>query len=126
MKHAKTAIAILLIIPLFLIGVQIWLHRTTDSMSALVIQAGESSRAGETDRAARQLTDFQRTWARKKELLAVFVTHDELDVINLSAARLPAYLRADDPTEFQAETAVLGVQLHHLWQSEQFSLSNIL
>lgn len=126
MKHAKTAIVILLVIPLFLIGVQIWLHHTTDSMGTLVARAEELSRAGETDRASRQVAAFQHSWDRKKGILAVFIKHSELDVVNLSAAKLPAYLGSDDPAEFEAEAAALKIQLHHLWESEQFSLDNIL
>lgn len=126
MKRLKVAVAILLVIPLFLIGLQIYLHRTTDHMSHMVAQATELTDAGEKEKAAQQVTAFQHKWIRDRGILAMFIKHSELDVVNLSAARLPGYLHSDDIGEFDAETAALRTQLEHLWKSEQFNLENIL
>lgn len=126
MKRLKVAVAILLLIPILLIFMQHYLRRTTDSMRDLVIQADQSVEAGRAEDAGRQVTAFCKKWEKSRMVLALFVKHSELDVVNLSAARLPAYLSHGEDGDFDAEAESLSVQLHHLWESERFSLDNIL
>ena len=126
MKRLKVAVAILLLIPVFLIFMQCYLRRTTDSMRTLVTRAAQCVDAGRPETAAQAVSAFRKKWEADRIVMGIFIKHSELDVVNLSAARLSAYLSHADEGEFDAEADSLAVQLHHLWESERFSLDNIL
>ena len=52
--------------------------------------------------------------------------HGDLDQVTLSIAKLPGYLRYGEIPSFAAEANTVRRMLIHIWESEQFALSNIV
>jgi len=76
--------------------------------------------------AAKQVAAFNSSWERNKTIMSTFIRHSELDTVNLSAAKLKPYLKYSDTAEFCAESESLRFQLHHIWETEKFSIDNVL
>ena len=65
-------------------------------------------------------------WEDREHAMMAFIRHGELDEVTLSLAKLPAYLRHEDLAAFSAEADTVRRILWHIWESERFSLVNIL
>lgn len=126
MKRVYFAIAVLLLIPLLIVTGQIYLRHVTTGLSGTLDLAQEYASEKKTDQARGEVREFMQKWETGKTVMETFVRHLELDEINQGSARLEPYLEDDDKTEFNAECDELKVQLEHIWNAEQFSISNIL
>lgn len=81
---------------------------------------------GNKEQAAKQVAAFTSSWEKNKPIMGTFIRHSELDVVNLSSAKLKPYMNGGDTAEFYAECESLKIQLHHIWETEKFSLDNVL
>jgi len=126
MKRVKLAIAILIIIPALIFATHIYIKNITTSMSAKLDSAETLAERGNKTQAEKQLTDFDNAWNANKGLMATFIRHSELDTVNLSAAKLGPYLEGNNVDEFCAESESLRYQLRHIWETEKFSIDNVL
>lgn len=126
MKKWKIAVAILIIMPI-LIGIShIYLNRVTDEMVDKINEAEVSAKAGNIALSGKQLAEFSVDWNKNKRIFATFIRHAELDIANQSAAKLMPYLDNDDRCNFYGECETLKMQIHHIAETEQFSVDNIL
>lgn len=126
MKRVKIAIAFLVLIPVLIFSVHIYLRRVTQDMSGTLAQAQTLMDEGKNKEAAKQVAAFNTKWGHNKNFLATFIKHSELDTVNLSSAKLIPFINNDDTGDFDAESESLQIQIHHLWEIEQFSIGNIL
>ena len=126
MKRVKIAIAFLVLIPVLIFSMHIYLRRVTRDMSDTLAQAQTLMDEGKNKEAAKQVAALNAKWDHNKNFLATFIKHSELDTINLSSARLIPFINNDETGDFDAESESLQIQIHHLWEIEQFSIGNIL
>ena len=69
---------------------------------------------------------LQQDWEENEHSILAFVRHGDLDQVTLSIAKLPGYLRYGEIPSFAAEANTVRRMLIHIWESEQFVLSNIV
>lgn len=125
MKRVKPAIIMLLLIPAVIFISHFYLKNVTGKMSDILGRAQQLAQNGDNDGAAELVSEFNGEWDKNKAIIATFVKHNELDTVNLSAAKLQPYIKNDNTGDFCAECETLKVQLKHIWESEKFSLDNI-
>lgn len=126
MKRVFFAVAALILIPLMIFMGQAYLRHVTDDLAATLDRAQQYAAQKKTDQAEGEIRLFTKKWESGKSVMETFVRHLELDDINQGSARLLPYLSDTDSAPFNAECDELKIQLHHILESEQFSLSNIL
>lgn len=126
MKRVKLAIAILIIIPVLVFSSHYYLKHATTSMSQILCKSETLAQQGKKKEAAKQVASFQSEWDKNKAIMSIFIRHDELDTVNLSTAKLKPYLDDDSTSDFCAESETLKFQLHHIWETEKFSIDNVL
>ena len=125
MKRIYIAISILIILPMIIAGSQFYLKGTTDKMTELIVQAENSAKQKDTDKAKKALTEFSKEWEINNKIIATFVRHSELDSVNESDAKLLPYLESEDLSSFYAECETVKAQFHHIMHTEEFSIDNI-
>lgn len=107
-------------------GTHYYLGHITDEMSAYLKQADDYSDTGNIKKSKEKINEFITLWNGNKNIMASFLRHAELDPVNNSSCRLLPLLEHDDIGEFSAECRTLETELSHLWESERFTLENIL
>jgi hypothetical protein len=125
MKRVYLAIAILIVIPLIVFGTHFYLKHITDNMIGTLLQADKYARQDNTSQAEKELDQFKTTWDKNNFIIATFIRHSELDIVNLSAAKLEPLLADSDKSEYYAESSSLEMQLKHIWETERFTVDNI-
>lgn len=126
MKRLKVAIVLMIFIPALIFTCHFYLKHTTGEMSEELVHTQSLLQNGKKEEAAKQLAAFHNQWEKNKSIMSMFIRHSELDTVNLSAAKLKPYLEEDETGDFLAESNSLIYQLHHLWETEKFSLDNVL
>ena len=82
--------------------------------------------SGQEEAALDRAVALTEIWEDREHTMMAFIRHGELDEVTLSLAKLPAYLRHEDLAAFSAEADTVRRILWHIWESERFSLVNIL
>ena len=72
------------------------------------------------------LENSYRDWQRPQTYLHIVLEHDVLDAAEAMYHRAAAFARAEEPSEFQAETEHLRHQLKLIAEMAQFSIKNVL
>ena len=125
-KLKAVAVMLLLLIGLIAAG-QIYLKKSTVEMVSSAENMQVSFRqSGDSAATRRNMKRFLVLWAKNRPFFSMIVSHREIDTVNASSARLPAYLSHDEPGEFDAECDLLIMQLGHLRDVERISWENIL
>jgi len=100
----------------------IWIHRTTseliDRTKALVTSAAE-------DRETVSEELYER-WKKCRRILAITVSHTEIESIDSRIVSLKAYAADGDDGEFLATAAQLREELEFLHRSEALTLEGII
>ena len=100
----------------------IWIHKTTAS---LLNDTKVLARASADDRV--QLSeDLYNKWKKHKRILAVTVSHTEIETIDSRIVSAASYARDKDDAEFGAAVAQLREDLEFLHHSESFTLEGII
>ena len=94
-------------------------------MADTISIAETSARSGNISSSKKQLDEFSAEWEYNKQIFATFIRHAELDIANQSAAKLKSYLDNDDKSNFYGECETLKMQIHHIAETEQFSIDNV-
>jgi uncharacterized protein YpmB len=126
MKKIKPTIIILIIIPIIIFSSHSYLKNVTSAMSETLNSAQMLAQSGDINGAVKMVDKFNNQWDKYKGVIATFIKHNELDIVNLSAAKLKPLIKNDNKGDFLAECESLKVQLHHIWETEKFSVDNIL
>ena len=126
MKKVKLAVAILICILALVIASQLYTKHVTNSMIDELTSAYTYANQNKKGDARQAIARLDGQWEGAKTVFATFVRHAELDSANLSIAKLRPLLENDEKGDFDAECKTLEFQLHHIWETERFSLDNIL
>ncbi|MFT9076696.1 DUF4363 family protein [Ethanoligenens sp.] len=127
MNKLKIAGIISVLIIAVMIASQIYLAKSSQCM-AKSIAAVQSSykQSGNSPATQKKMRQFFSLWQKNSRILPTILKHSELDIVNESVAKLPAYLKDDQPSDFDAECDMLKMQLIHLWNVEKINWENIL
>lgn len=102
------------------------IDRHTARWAEQVSDAAQLAQAGDWDAAAQALGDSYQDWTACQTYLHIVEDHDVVDDAEAMYRRAAAFAQAQEPSEFQAETADLQDQLILLAEQERFSIRNIL
>ena len=81
---------------------------------------------GDLQDAWERASALQEHWEENEHRILAFVRHGDLDQVTLSIAKLPGYLRYGEIPSYAAEANTVRRMIIHIWESEQFVLSNIV
>ncbi len=126
MKTFIGAMAALLVI---IIGIQIYIDVLDDTVSTMEESIEEIiSAAGENDweNCQKALEHFQLHWKDAKKWFAVFIHHDEMDLIHEALYEIEIYIQYQDRVQTCAKANVLKILLEHIPENERLTLENVL
>lgn len=128
MKNLKTAVVILVIIPVLIIISQVYLSRVTYGLESTIQQAEACAQKGDKNTSMKRISEFLTKWGYNQHVLSLFVRHVELDYVNQSASKLKPYLQTDGlkSGDFYSECEMLKFQFSHIRETERLSFDNIL
>ena len=89
-----------------------------DGISQLVEQ-------GDLQTAWERAAALEQEWEKKEHSILAFVRHGDLVQVTLSISKLPGYLRYGEVSAYAAEANTVRRMMIHIWESEQFVLTNI-
>ncbi|ADU28173.1 DUF4363 family protein [Ethanoligenens harbinense] len=125
-KLKVVAIILILVIAVIAAG-QYYLAVSTHSMvNAVETAQAAYHRNGDSPDTQKKMRQFFSLWQKNSRILPMMIDHREIDIVNTSVAKLPAYLENNETSEFDAECDILKMQLAHLWYVEKINWENIL
>lgn len=127
MSKLKIVAILLLLMIGVLIANQIYLSNSTRTLTESVSRVQTSyQETGNSPETKKRMRQFFTLWQKNSRILPTMIKHSEIDIVNTSVAKLPAYLQNDQPSDFNAECDMLKMQLSHLWYIEKVNWENIL
>lgn len=127
MNKLKVVAIILILIVAVIAAGQYYLAVSTRSMvNAVATTQTAYHRSGDSPDTRKKMRLFFSLWQKNSRILPMMIDHREIDIVNTSVARLPAYLENNESPEFDAECDILKMQLAHLWAVEKINWENIL
>ena len=109
-----------------LIGGIIWngiyIHRTTGEL----IRDTETIENSTEDTRVDLLDELHKKWIKVRPVLAITVSHTEIEAIGSRIAALSEYAKTEDDSEFLATLAQLREDLEFLHRSEALTLEGII
>lgn len=127
MSKLKIVAILLLLMIGVLIASQIYLSQSTRTLAESVDRVQVSyQKTGNSPETKKRMRQFFALWQKNSRILPTMIKHSEIDIVNASVAKLPAYLQDNQPTDFDAECDMLKMQLSHLWYIEKVNWENIL
>lgn len=117
------AAGIILVLVLITSTLGIWMISSTADEVEKRIERIQKYTFSDTGKMAEEFFYF---WEEKRELMAVFVNHEEIDEIGRLAAKMVSAERAENSTDlFEAANEILFI-VRGLREDEQFSLYTLL
>ena len=98
---------------------------TSDNITTL-LEETEISAKNNSAKTKRLCGDIKNMWEDKKTILAIFLSHKEIENINVSIDRLEKLCEQQEYEKVYVECATLSCLIESLKESEQVSLHNIL
>lgn len=127
MSKLKIVAIFLILIVAVMTTSQIYLAKSTREMENAVSNIQTSYRqSGNSAETQKRIRSFRSLWQKNSRILPTMIKHSEIDIVNTSVAKLPAYLQGKESVEFNAECDLLKMQLIHLWDIEKIDWENIL
>ena len=126
MKHLWFGAGLLAVLLVISICLGSLLEQTHHEPAADLEKAVDAALAQDWDLASALYIRAKKHWDRHRNLSAALVSHNSLDLIDNSFARLKIYGNRQDTTAFCATCAQLAQQLRSLPQSHSFSWWNLL
>lgn len=127
MKKTMTAIIIIIAVILLVIASNLYLIHVTNELAVTLTQSEKYARSGNITKAKANVRSFLASWDIDKHILGTFIRHAEIDIANQSASKLLSYLDyKDGRSNFMAECDTLIMQLHHIADTEKFTVDNVL
>jgi hypothetical protein len=80
---------------------------------------------GDKIAAVDEANKFVEQWDKSEKILSVFITHSEIDNVNIALEQAVSYLNTDENDDFLAKSAELKKLLKHLIDNEKVNLQNI-
>lgn len=99
---------------------------TTSQMRAMIPAINQDINAEDWGAASEKAKDLMKWWNRIQDRWDLFLTHQEIDDIELLIARAKSYISSEDDSEALAELAALDMKLSQVYRNEIFNLQNVL
>lgn len=113
----KTVIIVLIILALF-VGLSMWGEHFVSTSSARLSEKIEimqkEVQENNIDTALELISAFNNEWQKIFSSWEAVISHEELEEIDISLARLKSYLQSQDLSSAKAELAVLHHLIKHL------------
>ncbi len=98
---------------------------TSDAISE-IIEKTEISAKNNSDETERLCGEMMNLWENKKLYLAMFLSHEEIDDINISLDRLEKFCEQKEYEKVYVECGTLSCRIESLKETEKVSMNNIL
>ncbi len=82
--------------------------------------------ADDWESAQRDTEQLQKQWNEVQDRWDLFITHSEIEQVELFIARIISLQSSQDKAASLAELAALDMHLSHIYRKEMFNIQNIL
>ena len=103
-----------------------YIQTTTQSLGAQLETVEQSASAQLWQAAQKELNTAQQRWDKTKTWWTVLLDHQEIDNIDISMKRLEKYIETQDVSLSLGEVSALRLQVDQIYDTEKFTLKNIL
>ncbi len=103
-----------------------YIQTTTQSLGAQLETVEQSASAQQWQAAQKELNTAQQRWDKTKTWWTVLLDHQEIDNIDISMKRLEKYIETQDVSLSLGEVSALRLQVDQIYDTEKFTLKNIL
>lgn len=91
-----------------------------------ILEETEISAKNSPDKAGELCGDIEEIWESKKKKLAMFLSHEELESVDISIERLNRLAEVGNFEQFYIECGTLRKELEGLKETEYVNLHNLL
>lgn len=120
----------LLIVMLVFLGFSIHTQQevltTTDAMRERIAPISKKINAEDWDSARQDTESMMKQWNTIQDRWDLFITHEDIDELEIILARLLSYITSKDDSSALAELAELDAKLGHIYRKELFNLQNVM
>lgn len=114
------------IIVFAIVGVTLWGNMIITENCAIVEEKIKEIQSTSVEEESKKSLEFYNFWESKRELLSVFVNHNQVDEIGKIAAQMVSAEESKNQTDmFEAANEILYI-MRGIKENEQFSLFAIL
>jgi len=131
MRLANTAkiIIFLLILISVVLGFSFYAKKSLDFSSKKlqdqITSIEDSIRAGDWDKAAKQLSNIKKDWDSVRKSWAMLLDHAEIDNIDEALSKMAIFIESEELSMALAEASTLKQYVSHIPEKESFRLQNI-
>ncbi len=125
----RTLIAMLIVLALSVcicIVDVLLIGHVTDEIDVMRVDVLRMVEADDSEGAKVQLAQLAEMWERHESMLEIIAPHEDLHRITELIIEGDANLEAGDHDDFNRSMALLGEAIHHLYEEERLTLSNVL
>lgn len=125
----RLLVALTVILVLFLsfgIYMQHQILKTASQLRESLPLVEEKVKAGHWESARQDTKELLKTWNTIQDTWDLFISHHEIDELELLFARALSFIESKDESSALAELAGLKKQLSHIYRKEIFNLQNVL
>lgn len=126
LKRVLSSSIILVLIFTGIILSDIYLKKSTDEIIEITKLAEIEVSKGDIEKATEHIDTLQEKWQTSRNIIAIFIRHSDVDVVNDSVSKLKVYLQSNDKKDFYAECDSVEFYLKNLADSETYTYYNIL
>ncbi|HOA54074.1 MAG: DUF4363 family protein [Acetivibrionales bacterium] len=101
------------------------LQKDSEKLTAGIESIRNDIRSGKWDHASETLHDISKDWDSTKKTWSTLIDHEEIDNIDMTLARLKAFLEAEDTSSALSEATMLIKSITHIPEREKLSLDNL-
>lgn len=125
----RTLVILIVILAAFL-GISTWayyhIENSARDLTRYIDKSEQAVAVRDWPAATREISLMTGRWEKTKSVWTIFVNHEEMDKIDMTAARVRQVLKARDPAESRAGLAELKMFIRHIPENEALTLHNIL
>lgn len=103
-----------------------YIQTTTQSLEIQLETVEQSVSTKQWKVAQTELNTAEQGWDKSKTWLTILLDHQEIDCIDMSIKRLEKYIMAQESSLSLGEVAALKLLVDHIYDTEKFTLQNIL
>lgn len=103
-----------------------WTERVIDRIDDMRMEVMDMAEAGDVEGAKAKLGQMAEAWEHHERVMEILTAHGQLREIATLIIEGDANLTAGDRDDFNRSMALLGEAIHHLYEEERLSLTNIL
>ncbi len=125
MKRLIAAGVLLVLLIAILLGGRLMTEHYTDEFGERITTCESEYKEGNKKSAAKLAADIKADWEKAHRRLSSFINRETVDEIVLCATRLESYAKTEEDKMFLCECETFKMLLHHMLESEQFTILSI-